>query len=105
MKAYELLDLPEAWCQEAPAEDREGNKVAALDRRAVKWCVLAAVQKTYPSSQWGEAMDCLLRALSVSDQGLIRMTRSDKACSLMEWNDNRQSSFQEIRGILLSANI
>ena len=40
-----------------------------------------------------------------SDQGLAQMTISDKACSLMEWNDDHQSSFQEVREILLSANI
>jgi hypothetical protein len=53
----------------------------------------------------GEAMDRLLLALSVSEPGLAQMTKSDKACSLMEWNDDRQSSFQEVREILLSAEV
>src|ERR1700759_3129167 len=66
MKAHELLNSAEAWCQESPAEDRQGNKLQALDPRAVKWCVLSAIQRAYPVSQWGEAMDRLLRALSVS---------------------------------------
>jgi hypothetical protein len=105
MKAHELLSSSEAWCQGSPAEDLQGIKIQALDPRAVKWCALGAVQKAYPSSQWGPAIDCLLRALSVSDRGLARMTRSDKACSLMEWNDARRSSFREIREILLSADI
>src|ERR1700737_628336 len=103
MKAHELLNSPEVWCQESPAEDRQGNKLQALDPRAEKWCALAAVQKVYPPSHWGEAMDRLLRALSVSEQGLAQMTKSDKACCLMEWNDDRRSSFLEIREILLSA--
>jgi hypothetical protein len=105
MKAYELLNSPEAWCQESPAEDSQGNKLQALDSRAVRWCALGAVQKTYPPSQWGEAMDRLLRALSVSDGGLAQMTKPDKACSLMEWNDDRRSSFVNLREILLAANI
>jgi hypothetical protein len=33
-------------------------------------------------------MDRLLRALSVSEAGIARMTISDKAGSLMEWNDD-----------------
>ena len=37
MKAHELLNSAEAWCQESPAEDRQGNKLQALDPRAVKW--------------------------------------------------------------------
>ena len=96
---------PEVWCQGSQAEDRQGNKLQALDPRAVKWCALAAVQKVYPPSQCGEAMDRLLRALSFSEQGLAQMTKSDKACCLMEWNDDRRCSFLEVREILLSADI
>jgi hypothetical protein len=105
MKAHELLNSAEAWCQESPAEDRQGNKLQALDPRAVKWCALGAIQRAYPVSQWGEAMDRLLRALSVSEPGLAQMNKSDKACSLMEWNDNRRNSFLDVRQILLFANI
>ena len=105
MKAYDLLNSPQAWCQESPAQDRQGNKLQALDPRAVKWCALSAVQKAYPTSGWGEAMDRVLLALSVSKPGLAQMTKSDKACSLIEWSDDRQSSFQEVREILLSADV
>jgi hypothetical protein len=105
MKAHELLSSPEVWCQESPAEDPHGKKLQAFDPWAVKWCALGAIQKLYPSSQWGEAMDRLLRALSVSEQGLAQMSKTDKACSLMEWNDDRRTSFEEIRNILLSADI
>jgi hypothetical protein len=105
MKAHELLNSPETWCQESPAEDRQGNKLQALDPEAVKWCALGAIQKVYPPSQWTEAMDHLLRALSVSEHGLAQMTNSDKACCLMEWNDDRRSSFLEIREILFCADI
>ena len=105
MKAHELLNSSEAWCQESPAEDRQGNKLQALDPRAVKWCALGAIQKAYPASQWREAMDCLLRALSVSEEGIAQMTISDKACSLMEWNDDGTSSFRDIRETLLEADV
>jgi hypothetical protein len=105
MKAHELLKSPETWCQESPAEDRRGNKLQALDPQAVKWCALGAIQKVYPRSQWAEAMDRLLRALSVSEHGLAQMTNSDKACCLIEWNDDCQSSFLEIKEILFQADI
>ena len=105
MKARELLHSPEVWCQEAPAQDQHGNKLEALDPRAVKWCVLAAIQKTYEPSQWSEAMDRLLRALSVSEAGLAQMSKADKACCLMEWNDDGQTSFAEIREMLFLADI
>ena len=105
MKAHELLSSPETWCQESPAKDLHGDKLQAFDPQAVKWCALGAVQKLYRSSQWEETMDRLLRALSVSEPGLAQMTKSDKACCLMEWNDDRRTTFQEIRSTLLSADI
>ena len=94
MKAREFLHSPEVWCQEAPAQDQHGNKLEAFDPRAVKWFVLAAIQKTYEPSQWSEAMDRLLRALSVSEAGLAKMTKADKGCCLMEWNDDGHTSLQ-----------
>jgi hypothetical protein len=105
MKAHELLSTPDAWCQESPAEDAQGNKVQALDPKAVKWCALAAVQKTYPPSQWEQMMDRVLRALSVSEKGITQLTKSDKACSLMEWNDDRAYSFRDIREVLIEADV
>jgi hypothetical protein len=67
MKAHELLNSPEAWCQGSPAEDSRGNKIQAFDPRAVKWCALGAVQKEYPSSQWGQQWIayCVLSAFSI----------------------------------------
>jgi hypothetical protein len=105
MKAYQLLTSPETWCKNSPAEDVQGNKVQAFDPGAVKWCALGAIQKTYPSSQWGEAMNSVLRTLSVSEWGLAKMNNSDKACSIMEWNDDHLNSFEEIRGTLLQVDI
>jgi len=105
MKAHELLNSPETWCKESPAEDSQGKKVQAFDRRAVKWCALGAIQKTCPPSQWSESMERVLRALGFSDWGLAQMNKSDRACSIMEWNDDCQSSFREIRNVLLQVDI
>jgi hypothetical protein len=105
MKAHELLSSPDAWCQESPAQDAQGNKVEALNPNAVRWCALAAVQKTYPPSQWEQMMDRLLRALSVSEKGITQLTKWDKACCLMEWNDDRTYSFRDIREVLLEADV
>jgi hypothetical protein len=105
MKAHELLNSPGAWCQESPAKDLQGHKLQTFDPRAVKWCALAAVQKAYPPSQWEKAMDRLLLALCISELGLTQMTKSDKACSIMEWNDDCQSSFREVRETFLAADI
>ena len=105
MKAYELLNSPDIWCQESPAKAAQGNKVYALDPRAVKWCALGAIQKVYPPAEWEEAMDNVLRALCVSEKGIAQMTKSDKQCCLMEWNDDRGTSFGDIREVLKKAGI
>ena len=105
MKAHELLSSPATWCQESPAEDAYGNRVPAFHPHAVKWCALTAIQNSYPPLEWEEAMDRLLHALCVSEKGIRQLTKSDKACCLMEWNDDRNSSFQDIREILVEADI
>jgi hypothetical protein len=103
MKAFELLSSPETWCQEALAKDALGANT--FKPEAVQWCALAAVQKVYPPSQWDEAVNRVLRALSVSEKGIKQLSKSDKACCVMEWNDQRESSFQEIQQILLEADV
>jgi hypothetical protein len=105
MKAHELLNSPHIWCQESPAETGQGKKVPALDPRAVKWCALGAIQKIYHPNQWEEAMDKVLRALSVSERGIARLTESDKVCCLMEWNDDRGTSFRQIQEVLKEADV
>ena len=50
-------------------------------------------------------MDSLLQALSVSERGLAQMNESDKACSIMECDDDHQSSSAEIREALLEVDI
>jgi hypothetical protein len=105
MKAHQLLSSSAIWCQESPAEDARGNQVSAFHPQAVKWCALGALQRVYPPWEWEAAMDRLLRALSVSDKGIEQLSKSDKACSLMEWNDDRNSSFRDIREILFEADV
>jgi hypothetical protein len=91
MKAYQLLSSSDTWCQ--------------LHPQAVKWCALAALQRVYPPLEWEEAMDRLLRALSVSEKGIRQLSKTDKACCLMEWNDDRNSSFRDIQEILFEADV
>jgi hypothetical protein len=51
-------------------------------------------------TQWDRAMDKVLRAFSVSEGGIARMTESNKACYLTERNDDRGSSFRDIQEVL-----
>jgi hypothetical protein len=104
-KAHQLLSSPEVWCQESPAKDARGNKLEAFDPKAVQWCALGAIQKIYPVWQCAEAMDRVLRALCISKEGIAQLSKIDKACCLMEWNDDQQTTFEEIKNILLAADV
>jgi hypothetical protein len=42
---------------------------------------------------------------SVSERGIARLTESDKACCLMEWNDDQRTSFREIQEVLKVADV
>ena len=46
MKAHELFTSSHTWCKESPAEDSQGNKLEALNARAVKWCALGAIPES-----------------------------------------------------------
>jgi hypothetical protein len=105
MKAYELLNSSEAWCQETPAETAQRHKVYASDPRAVKWCALGAIEKVYSPARREEAMDSVLRTLCVSEKGIARLTKTDKACCLMEWNDDPGMSFRDIQEVLKEADV
>jgi alkylhydroperoxidase family enzyme len=105
MKAYELLNSAGAWCQESPGETAQSKKVYAFDPSAVKWCALGAIEKVYSPAQWEQAMDSVLRALGVSEKGLAQLRKSDKACCIMEWNDDRWTSFRDIQEVLKKANV
>jgi hypothetical protein len=105
MKVFELLNLLVVQSEASSTEVWRGNQLEVLDSWAEKWCVLGAIQKAYPPGQWEQAMDRVLRALDVSEQGLARMSKYDKACCLMEWSDDCRSSFLEVRDILVLADI
>lgn len=47
MKAYELLDSPEKWCQWSDGLTAAGEKVGGRNPAAVKWCMRGAVECCY----------------------------------------------------------
>ena len=105
MKAHELLSSPDTWCQDSPAKDAQGNKVQAFDPNAVKWCALTPFRRAILRRNGKKQWIVCCAALSVSEKGISQLTKSDKACSLMEWNDERTCSFREIREVLVDADV
>ena len=47
MKAYEVIDTPEKWCQNSVAKDRHGLAASANDSNAVSFCIYGALHRAY----------------------------------------------------------
>jgi hypothetical protein len=43
--ARKLIEKPRAWTKGAPAKDKRGEFVSPMDKRAVCWCALGAVER------------------------------------------------------------
>lgn len=69
MKAYELIEKPENWTQEAGARDSNGCIASPTDKYAVKFCILGAILHCYPENlimACGEQYDKIHNALNTS---------------------------------------
>lgn len=47
MKAYEVIDSPEKWCQGRYALDNMAASVSHNSPSACKWCLVGAIWKAY----------------------------------------------------------
>ena len=47
MKAWQLLDSREKWCQNDIAVDRSGHSSAVTNEESVAWCAWGAILKCY----------------------------------------------------------
>ena len=60
LKAWQLVK--KGWCQGYYACTKDGVMCEYNDPRAVKWCIMGALDKVYPSSS-GEAVHKIEKAL------------------------------------------
>lgn len=59
MKAWQLLEDPKHWTQEAFARDKDGQQVDESSPDAICWCVVGACRKLYTPEERTKIYDRL----------------------------------------------
>lgn len=85
MKAYELLDSREKWCQGYTALDKQGNVVWSASEDACAYCIVGAVLRCYPRDQQSTTFDKLSNVLQ-------------RGAST--WNDAPERTWEEVHALL-----
>lgn len=94
MKAWELLDSPEKWCQNALALDAGGHIVLDCQSpRAVRWCAVGALLRCYGdrTTEYGAAR---LKLYDIIGEEIIS-----------SWNNAPARTFEEVRNALIAADV
>lgn len=86
MKMYELLAKPENWTKNANARDAQGNDLGScFNPRAVSFCLIGALCKTYGMGETSRKPDRLL---------------CDRLGNLSAWNDAPARTHAEVLALL-----
>lgn len=93
MKAYELLDSPEKWCQKFYALTADGEDAFGWNEGTCKWCMLGAIQHCYSSHDRQEAVIRLYATLNK------KYGTNDP----IGFNDTH--TFEEVRQVLIDADV
>ena len=75
------------WCQKTLFRDANGNIVSSHDTKAVQFCIIGALYKTYP-----------LEYLEKSN--VVRERIAGEAGSVIEWNDDKCRKKEEVVELL-----
>ena len=97
MKAYELIDKPEKWCQEHYAVDEDGD--GTLLSHGVAFCALGAIYKAYDLE---EGVDSIV-SLPEGSKLILYLTNLLGHGSIAVWNDG--SDWETVYGTLKELDI
>ncbi len=96
MKAYELLDSPEKWCQNDMAQDMDGKPANFERSSAYRFCALAAILLCYPMDV--AVVDHPERRRFLESIGL-------SPGNVGAWNDAPERTWQEVYDALRKADV
>lgn len=96
MKIKELLNSPEKWTQSAYAKDAVGDSCSSTEPQAVCWCLLGAIHRCYPEPK---ESDKVWRKI------LAAITLESHFVSISSFNDNEETTFEQVRDILEMADV
>lgn len=96
MKVKDLLNRKTKWTKNFIAKTKNNRPTTSRSADAVKWCLYGAVMKCYGPKSSLKACSKLERALQ-----LLYPNKH----SVVAFNDNRKTTFKDIRKLLKEANI
>lgn len=90
MKAWQLLDSREKWCQGGYGKRANGTFTDATAPDVVQWCTVGAITKCYRQEQaWEDAYNKL----------------GDRVVSISGWNDAPERTWKEVHALLKELDI
>jgi hypothetical protein len=92
MKIKDLLTDRSRWVQGPVAMDRYGRSVYPESRWACKWCLWGAIEKCY--SNWDDVLVVRDKLYSVLPYP-----------NIIEWNERRGRTFDEVRAAVVAADV
>ena len=94
MKIRELLTDESKWIKGCFAQDKRGEPVGTNSFGAVSWCLIGAVEKCYPDREENTRIRYkIINHLRKFDLGDV------------EFNDNRNTTFEKIRTLVETLDI
>jgi hypothetical protein len=93
-----LFDREQRWCQNAEAQDEDGNPVTFDDTRATAWDITGAVCLLFGWKRACELFRQLDRHISGQkrDQWLNRQPEIDSLAALQDYNDDSETTYEMI---------
>lgn len=88
MKAWQLLDSREKWCQRVNARTKQGQETDIHGKDAACWCIYGAIEKCY-----GE------------DQRDVLQKLWTKHMFAATWNDEGNRTWEEVHALLKELDI
>jgi hypothetical protein len=103
MKIKELLKSEEKWTKDEAARDKDGDRVSESSDRAVSFCLVGAFWKCYPDGD-DETRRKLANVILEKhpDRALPHLMPSNV---IIDFNDNQNTTFEDVRAVLEAADV
>jgi hypothetical protein len=96
MKVYELLNKPEKWTKGANARASNGVFIPEYSTNAVWWCVSGAIRVCYQESHERRTKINILTSY---------LENINKNTFIPEWNDDEETTYEEVVATLKKLDI
>jgi hypothetical protein len=89
MKVKELLTSARRWTKGDLARNSRGIGIIPYDSKAIRWCLLGAIDKCYPGVK--ERRRIYLK---------IRIQLGSPNCNISGWNDSPRTKFKDVKALV-----